>query len=761
MEFDQTLKDSSQELADLQKNSLVQLVNEDLKFLKLKNELAKYEFRSKEYLRALVGAMPLTMHVPYRRYLKSQAVAIKGMEAKPGYSAVFRNSFSPDFLVSCVDSSLATGFDLFNLAVECYPDNDCLGERVLDEVTGEWSDHYVFESYRQIQARSRNLGSGIMTVVNLKRHATLNTGGFIVSLLSVNRKEWLIADLACQCYALTNTALYETLGAKTSEYILNFTESPVLVLSRSNLYKILSLLPSLPSLNTLICMDDISTQELHELNNTLLPVKRNAKGENISVLTFKQVERIGAASNLALIPPRPSSVYTISFTSGTTGVPKGVEVLHSHLAAGVTFALTSFRIPTYKKGKQLHDMCFLPLAHIFERMIASYGLSIGTGFGFLHKADPAVLVEDLKVLKPDILCLVPRVMTKFEAGIKNSLHAETMSNLAKNVANNILEKKQERFSAHGGPDHSILNNVVFHKVLIDRIRENLGLENADFFVMGSAPISKDTLLFMKSALDMGMRQGYGLTETFAGVTLSEPHERDAGSCGGMGVTTECRLRSVPEMNYDAEHDLKGELQLRGYQVFERYYKDKEQTKKAFDREGWFCTGDIASIDTKGRISIIDRVKNFFKLAQGEYIAPEKIENLYLSSCPYLTQIFVHGDSLKTFLVAVIGLDLDILGPVLHRRIPALHGTHGVQLVHVLNSNKEFRKELIIIINRFAKNLQGFEKIHNIYIEIEPLKVADDTITPTLKVKRVNAFKRFRKSIDRMYEEGSLIKSEKL
>ncbi|SCU94752.1 LAME_0F09032g1_1 [Lachancea meyersii CBS 8951] len=741
--------------------SLVDLVETDMRFRTLKEELAQYEPNSTEYLAGLMKAMPLTQHTNYRQFLKQQGVPVPGSELKPGFSPMYRSSLSPDHLVSSIHPQLATFFGLFEFAVQRFPQNDCLGQRVRLDGSGKLSQHYVFESYQEIQKRSRNLGSGVMTLVNLKRQRKFHFNDFIVSFLSSNRKEWIIADLACQSYSLANTALYETLGIDTSQYILNITESPVLILSKVNLYKVLEMLPHLGHLSTLICMDELSSNELSQLNGPLLPRRTNEHGERISVLTFRQVEEIGASNNVPIIPPKPDSLYTISFTSGTTGTPKGVLINHSHIAAGITFAMSLFRIPPHKRGQQLHDMCFLPLAHIFERQIAGYTLSAGVGLGFLHKADPAVLVEDLKLLKPDFFSLVPRVLTKFEAGIKNTLRGDSTSFLAKNVARNILDQKQARFQNRGGPDHSIINSVVFHRILIDKIRESLGLVNASFLITGSAPIANDTLLFMKSALDCGIRQGYGLTETFAGICISEAHERDFGTCGSMAITTECRLRSIPEMGYDAERDLKGEVQLRGPQIFSGYYKNPEETRKVLSKDGWFSTGDVGYIDAKGRLTIIDRVKNFFKLAQGEYIAPEKIENLYLSSCPYISQIMIHGDSLKTFLVAVVGFDFDSFTSVLHQWIPSLKGLHGNDLVQALNQNREYRKEIVKMMNGQTTGLQGFEKVNNIFVGIEPLKVAEDTITPTFKVKRAKATKRFQEELGVLYEEGSLIKAEKL
>ena len=302
--------------------SLVELVENDPRYRDLKQHLSSYDKNSKAYLIAFLDAMPLTKHVDYHWFLRNQAVAVPGSQIQ-GFSPVYRSGLSPDYLISTIHPQLATFFELFNFSVDRFPNNDCLGERVRNASTGEWSDHYVFESYKQIQERSRNLGSGIMTVVNLKRKQKFHVNDFVVSLLSSNRKEWVIADLACQAYSLPNTALYETLGLETSEYILNTTASPVLILSKDNVYKVLEMLPGLPYLSTLICMDELTTSELSQLNGSLLPRRTNKDGDRISILTLREVERIGASNKVPLIPPTPDSLYTISFTSGTTGVPKG------------------------------------------------------------------------------------------------------------------------------------------------------------------------------------------------------------------------------------------------------------------------------------------------------------------------------------------------------------------------------------------------------------------------------------------------------
>lgn len=738
--------------------SMVELIESSPRYEKLKRSLSGLKQGSDEYIVKLLSLLPLSDYPDYKQFLASQAVPLAGSD-EPGYSGTYRSSMSPEHMITCMAPTLATYYDHFLFSVRNNPDNDCLGHRPYNEAKQAWEPYYVFDSYQRTLERSQAIGSGILTLVNTKRRRQLSDNSdIIVAILSHNRPEWIQCDLACQAYSLPNTALYETLGPETSEYIMNLTESPVLIFAKVNLYKVLKVLPSLKHVNTLICIEDLTDAELELLNRNSLQNPTNSKDEKISIHCLSQVERLGFLNQIPTIKPKPSDLYTISFTSGTTGLPKGVEMTHRNIASGLAFAYSTFRNNPEKANRQLYDLCFLPLAHIFERMIVAYDLANGAGCGFLHIPDPSALVEDLQILKPDVLSLVPRILTRFEAGIKNSFEKSAVSRA---LSSTIVNAKINRYSTKAGPDDSLVNSLIYRKLLIDKVRDGLGLSRTDFVITGSAPISKETLLFLKSCLDVGVRQGYGLTESFAGICISEPDEKDVGSCGPIGISGECRLKSVPDMGYNAEKDLKGELQLRGPQIFGKYYKNPDATSAAIDKDGWFSTGDVAYIDKKGRLHIIDRVKNFFKLAHGEYIGPEKIENTYLSSCPYITQTFVYGSSLKNYLVGILGLDMESLRPHLANHFPQINAWNDSKLLEELNQNSKMRATLLRMINKFCTDLQGFEKLHNVYVGLEPLKVEDDVVTPTLKIKRNIAAKFFQKELDELYAEGSIIKNQKL
>ncbi|CCF59309.1 hypothetical protein KAFR_0G02780 [Kazachstania africana CBS 2517] len=706
--------------------SITNLIDSDPRYskLKLKLESSKNSDDRDVYIKELLHSLPLTLYPSYETFLQRQAVPIS---SRPENGIVFRSSLSTDELVTCVDDTLLTFYDHFMFVLRNFPEKDCLGYRPYNKLTNNWENYYKFDTYSQIFERCQDFGSGIISLIS---GSSRDKKSFIVSILSQNNPEWVISDISCQIYSLTTTALYETLDPETLQYILNLTESPVLIFTMNNLAKIINSIPFLKHLKILICMDDLSKDEISIINNSILHSKK------LALYSFKQVEQIGQLVKFEPIPPKPESIYTICFTSGTTGLPKGVELTQQNITAGLAFAFSAFDLEDFDKN-QLYDMCFLPLTHIFQRMITMYGLSIGLGIGFLHKPDPTVLIEDLKILKPNVLAVVPRILSKIESQIKLSIASSTMKQISLKLMKPIISQK---------------------------IRDSLGFTNIAYLVTGSAPISKSTLIFLREILDIGVRQGYGMTETFAGICLSQTDEpkKSIGSSGAIGITSELKLKDVADMNYFTK-DLKGEILLRGPQIFAKYYKNEKDTNASIDQDGWFSTGDVGFVDENGRLHIIDRVKNFFKLSQGEYIAPEKIENSYLSSCPFINQIFIYGNSFESYLIGILSIDPEIVKSLLVGKKLISPKATIEELIDLLNNDKFLKRQLLSLINKTleGKNLLSFEKIHNFYVGVDLLKVEDNIITPTLKIKRHQATQFFKNELDILYQEGSLVREEKL
>ena len=164
-------------------------------------------------------------------------------------------------------------------------------------------------------------------------------------------------------------------------------------------------------------------------------------------------------------------------------------------------------------------------------------------------------------------------------------------------------------------------------------------------ISASAPINADVLLFYKLALGIHVYECYGQTENNGPATLTHPLDRTPGTVGGVIPSMRIRLRDCPELGYlSTDNPPRGEVQFTGLNIFNGYFKNPERTKEAFSEDGWVCSGDVGTVFPNGAIKIIDRAKNIFKLSQGEYIAPEKLENIY-AQCPIIQQIFIYGDSL--------------------------------------------------------------------------------------------------------------------
>lgn len=694
---------------------------------------------------------------------------VPGTETE-GYSAIYRNKAS-DNLKKYIIKGFETVHQAFDLIASQNPDLECVRFRPYDYLNQTNGD-YVGKTYKEVNELKDHFGSGMLyhllnspfkdsskfeshkkidNHINNYKSYNYKNESFIVTLYSNNRWEWLLADLACASYSITDTALYNTLGENTSEYILELTESPMVICSREHIKTLINLKKQFPEkLGTLISI--VSMDPLFIFDQYL---KDLAEAVNIKLTSFDQIIEYGKNFPLKNLPPTPEALYTISFTSGTTGSkPKGVSLTHSAAISSLCFLLTSVPITNT-------TFSFLPYAHIFERETVLFTLSTA-GCIILPqlKYSPLTLIEDLKLSKPERVSLVPRVYNKFEAAIKNAtINNPNISEFKRSLFKRAFDSKIHNQSLD---DKTTGKSLIYDSLIIKKIRAQFGFDNMIYAITGSAPIDPETVKFLRASLQFGLSQGYGLTETFAGICIAARFESQPGSSGPPAINTEMKLRAIPEMNYNINDagGPRGELLIRSYQNFAEYYKNPEETAKVLE-DGWFSTGDIAKIDEKtGRVYIIDRVKNFFKLSQGEYISPEAIENAYQTSNPVLSQMFVHGDSLKTYLVGVLGIDKATSINFLTKQcgISANQLVNDGDILKLINEKKH-RKTLINFLNKNVPHLKGFQKVKNITIEFEPLTLERDVVTPTMKVKRPIAKKFFETTLNQLYEEGPLLDSK--
>jgi len=289
-------------------------------------------------------------------------------------------------------------------------------------------------------------------------------------------------------------------------------------------------------------------------------------------------------------------------------------------------------------------------------------------------------------------------------------------------------------------------NTIWDRLVFDKVRESLFGNNIQRISSGSAPLSATVQEFLRVCITPYVREGYGLTETTAGATM-QVGIFSPGDVGPPIPSMEIKLVDVPEMNYSVRDKPcpRGEVCIRGPSIFKGYFKDKVKTDEVIDVYGWFHSGDIGRINPDGTLSIIDRKKNIFKLSQGEYIAPEYLENVY-SRSPLVAQCFVYGDSFQSFLVSVVVPDPEVA------KTWAKTNNKPIE-VATLCKDEDFRKAIFNDMKRVGQEakLLGFESIYAIHLEPIMWTTESGLLTPTFKLRRADCYKKYEVQIKEMYK----------
>ncbi|KAJ3082496.1 Long chain acyl-CoA synthetase 7 peroxisomal [Quaeritorhiza haematococci] len=693
-----------------------------------------------------------------QRHYKKQSVEVPNSKIA-GSTGVYRSSLCADKLVSGLPdaTSVYEGFEHgYKLAG---PKAPCLGHR--ERIPGsynpvtkqyQWTP-YIWETWEEVYQRRLNFGSGLIKLY--ADHAvdgSVDARQWHFGVYSINRPEWIIADAAGQAYSLVPIPLFDTLGPDSVEYIVNHATLSTVVTSLDKVINLLAVAERCPCLKVIISMDPLETEGIVPAAGPIL--KKYAEEKGIKLFTFKEVEELGKTNRLAPRPPKPDDLYTICYTSGTTGKPKGVMTTHANMVSGGASVL----MVGLKVGPQDVHISYLPLAHSYERLTLAGLIYHGVAIAF-YRGDVTLLFDDIATVKPTIFCSVPRLYNRIYAAILAKT-VNSGSALKAALFKRALESKKQYMKANKTLTHPLYDRLVFNKikmVLGGRIHT---------MVSGSAPISPEVLSLLRCCFSCEVLEGYGLTETTAASSLTWPGDIAAtGTIGPVIPCVEVKLVDIPDMNYlttDKPHP-RGEICLRGNNIMKGYYKDPEKTADALDQDGWLRTGDVGTIDGRGILRILDRKKHIFKLSQGEFVAPEKLENMFLNS-PYIAQIFVHGDSLQSDLVAIAvaepeysvkqAIKKGILPAKTENPGPLVPGQPALpEIMSKLSQDERFQKLIMDDMVRIAKTqkLAGFEIPKAIYLEGKELMSIDNgLLTPTLKLKREAAKAMYRPQIDEMY-----------
>ncbi len=523
---------------------------------------------------------------------------------------------------------------------------------------------------------------------------------------------------------LFSVSLYDTLGPDTTEYIINHASLACVVTSLNHITALLKLKPRLPTLKMIISVDPLSAGELPGQSKAEL-LNSIAKDVGVTIHYIKDVEAKGEAFPRPYNLPHPDDIVTINYTSGTTGHPKGVVLTHR-----MAVAATSASMLTIPMGNNDVICSYLPLAHIFERIVEHGALWAGAAIGYFH-GNILELTDDLKLLKPTAFCSVPRLYNRFGAAIKAAtVHQSGFKGaLSRHVVSTKLAALNEPAPGAATNKHLLYDAIWSRKVVAA-----FGLERCRSMVSGSAPLDPSLHQFLRTVFSNHFIQGYGLTETYAVSLAQLPGDLGAGSCGAVSACAEACLADVPDMEYMSSDQpyARGELLLRGPGRFREYFRNPDETAKAIDADGWFRTGDICAVDERGRFRIIDRVKNVLKLAQGEYVSPERIENVFLASCGWLATAYVHGDSTQAALVGIFGIAPEPFAAFAAGVVKREVSSTDLKALADVAKDDRVRRAVVKELEKIAKNnkFNSYERVKNVILMLDPFTVENELLTPT-------------------------------
>ncbi|CAK8672753.1 unnamed protein product [Clavelina lepadiformis] len=615
--------------------------------------------------------------------------------------------------VKYLEADTRTMHDIFLRGLRESNNGNCLGWRPGPGQPFKWL------SYQQVLDRVQNFGSGLIAEGAETKPTQL------IGIFSQNCIDWKIAEQACNSYSMVVVPLYDTLGPQSIQHVINQCDLKFLVVDTNTKANVLlnGVKDNKYKFDVLITMETPNDQ-----------VASLSKEVSVKVITFDGLEEIGKTEKQDFVPPTADDLHTICYTSGTTGLPKGVMLTHENVVATLAGVFCIGKDSFLNVSAPDVHISYLPLAHMFERIVQAQVLFAGASIGFFQ-GDIKLLLDDVKTLRPTIFPMVPRLI--------NRVYDKIWAGASQSTIKKFLLTQAVKAKVSKLQQGIVTKDTIWDKLVFRKIQDMLG-GRLRICITGAAPVSLEVISFMRAALGVPFMEGYGQTETTAPISITVPGDYMSGSVGTVVACNIVKLVDVPEKNYFAK-DGKGEVCAKGTNVFKGYYKDEVKTKEAVDEDGWLHTGDVGMWLPNGALKIIDRKKHIFKLAQGEYIAPEKVEGILVQS-PSVAQVFLHGESLKASLVAIVIPDPEML-------VMWCSGK-GVKGSYEELCTKEKVKKLILddlcAVGK-KRGLHSFELPKKIHLSTEMFTVENDLLTPTFKSRRPQLYKRYEEEIVQMYE----------
>ena len=623
-----------------------------------------------------------------------------------------------------------------------FKDRPCLGRRLKigENEKGEpiYEKKYTYYTYEEVLNMCRKFAKNLhekkeeLITIDSYKNNKFN----LVGIFAKNCTEWVVADMGCQMDSVTTATLYATLGQEAFKYICDQTKIKTILVS--------------PDLVKLLC-ENKQKFKLEYLTNAILfdlttncdskKELENLRKAGFTAYSFTEdfLKENKNVKNTDLLLSQPETIMTICYTSGTTGDPKGVMLSQKNMISVLETVIRDSSVPLDENGTHIS---FLPLAHIFERMVISGFMGVAAKVGFISGSVRTTLMEDMSILGPTLLFTVPRVLQTVRKKIFDGFDA--LGGWKRRLAYTAYYTKLENYKKYG-----IITHLIYDKLVFAKIRAMFG-NKLKTVLCASAPMPKELADDFKVFLSIPIIEGLGMTELSGSAFCTNYHDLNNFTAGGVTSGVKMIIKSVPDLGYTIDDMIDGincpagEICLKGPLIFNGYYKNDLENSKAFDEDGYFHTGDVGRIFPYygNGLKIVDRVKEIFKLSQGEYIIPAKLESVYVKS-NYIQQIMIYGNSTMNNILAIICPDkqhcareLDITEEELIKD----------------EENPKLKKLILNDLDRLAidANFNGLEKVKFILLTFEGFTIQNECMTPTMKIVRKKVEIRFKNRIEKLF-----------
>jgi long-chain acyl-CoA synthetase len=566
------------------------------------------------------------------------------------------------------------------------------------------NDRWVSLSWLQTRDKAFQLAAGLLALgIDPEDRVAIASG---------TRMEWILADLAIMCAAAATTTIYPSTQHEDVCFVLADSGSKM-VFAEDDLQvgKVVDHLDELPGLSTIVQLDGrvdhpkvIGWADLEKLGREYLDAHPTAVDDVI--------ESIG-----------PEDLATLIYTSGTTGRPKGVRLVQDCW----TYEGAAVEAYDIISADDLQYL-WLPLSHVFGKALIAIQLNIGFTTAVDGRIDK--IVENLAVVQPTFMCGAPRIFEKVRARVMTTASHGVKAkifNWAFGVGRKVspMQLAGEQPSGLLAVQYALADRLVFSK-----IKARMG-GKIRFFVSGSAALSREVQEWFHAA-GLLVLEGYGLTETCIPVCVNNPRATRFGTVGPPVPGTQVKIADD------------GEILIKGPGVMRGYHNAPEATAEALN-DGWFATGDIGELDEKGYLRITDRKKDLIKTSGGKYVAPQKVEGVLKTVCPYVSQVLVHGEGRK-YATALITLDPEA--------IEGWAKEEGLSYSSVgeLARSQEVHDLIDGFIAQGNQQLERWETIKKFEILAAELSVDEGEVTPSLKVRRKTVEKKYADVLNSMYDD---------